>query len=264
MMLYKTLAGIILGNSLAGFISSFFNVNRLLIVYYHRVLPKEKTKDLALDNNFIDTKALEKQLKFFSQKYHCVTDINIAQSIKNGKQLGPRSICITFDDGYVDNYKYAFPLLEKYGLKAVFYITTSRIRLNEVNKEFMSIAELKELISHGHSVGAHTVSHQILSRLTPDEIEREITDSKQELENKLDVPIVSFAYPHGKREDIPLAICEPIFKKLKFSMAVTTLGGFVPRFKNFNSFRMNRIGFSTVEPFSFFLAKVYWGAFWQH
>ena len=262
-MKYKLLAGTILGNGLAGFISSIVNSNRLLIVYYHRVLPKEIMKNLAVNDNFINTETFERQLELFSRKYHCVTDIDIAQSIKNGSRLDPRSVCITFDDGFADNYKYVFPLLEKYGLRAVFYIATSKIRLNERNKEFMSWEELKELVSHGHSIGAHTISHQPLSRLSPEEVEMEIAGSKRELEDKLNICVVSFAYPHGKAEDIPAAICEPILKKYGFSMAVTTLGGFVPRLGTFNPFLMNRIGFSRIEPFSFFLAKVYWGAFWQ-
>lgn len=262
-MQYKSLAGIILGNGLAEFISSIVNVNRLLIVYYHRVLPKEKMKNLAVNDNFIDTETFKKQLELFSRKYRCVTNLDIAESIENGSRLDPRSVCITFDDGFADNYKYVFPLLEKYGLKAVFYIASSRIRFNETNKEFMSLEELKELVSHGHSIGAHTISHRILSRLSPEEVETEIVGSKRELEEKLNIRVVSFAYPHGKAGDIPTAICEPILKKHGFSMAVTTLGGFAPLSGIFNPFRMSRIGFSRVEPFSFFLAKIYWGAFWQ-
>ncbi|MDP2923951.1 MAG: polysaccharide deacetylase family protein [Candidatus Omnitrophota bacterium] len=262
-MQYKSLAGTILGSGLAGYISSIVNANRLLVVYYHHVLPKEKMENLAVDDNFIDTETFERQLEFFSRRYRCVTDIDIARAIENGDRLGQRSVCITFDDGFADNYKYVFPLLEKYGLKATFYITTSRIRLNETNKEFMSWEELKELVSRGHSIGAHTISHRILSRLSPEEIETEIAGSKRELEEKLNIRVVSFAYPHGKAGDIPAAICEQILKKHGFSMAVTTLGGFVPLSGTFNPFWMSRIGFSKVEPFSFFLAKAYWGAFWQ-
>lgn len=84
--------------------------------------------------------------------------------------------------------------------------------------------QLRELAAGGISIGAHTVTHPILSRLEhPDEVEREILASKAELENRLQRPVTSFAYPNGLREDISQASVDCV--RANFQAAVTAVYG---------------------------------------
>ena len=86
---------------------------------YHRVLLDQ---DVYYPND-IDAVAFESQLKIFSSNFNVLTVQDAGRLIKDGN-LPPRSICLTFDDGYKDNYTVALPLLTKYGLKGTFFIAS--------------------------------------------------------------------------------------------------------------------------------------------
>ena len=84
--------------------------------------------------------------------------------------------------------------------------------------------QLREMSRNGITIGAHTVSHPILSRLeTAEETEREILDSKITLERRLETPVTVFAYPNGMKEDLsPTAIA---CVRAQFAGAVTAIYG---------------------------------------
>ena len=84
--------------------------------------------------------------------------------------------------------------------------------------------QLREVAENGVSIGAHTVSHPILSRLeTGSELQREIAESKLELQTQLQRPVESFAYPNGLREDIGQAAIDCV--RRHFKVAVTAVAG---------------------------------------
>jgi peptidoglycan/xylan/chitin deacetylase (PgdA/CDA1 family) len=84
--------------------------------------------------------------------------------------------------------------------------------------------EVKEMYENGISFGSHTVSHAILSRLTPEQAGEEISRSKQEIEQQLRAPIRAFAYPNGKRGDFTAANKE-LLVEAGFRCAATTIPG---------------------------------------
>jgi peptidoglycan/xylan/chitin deacetylase (PgdA/CDA1 family) len=125
----------------------------------------------------------------------------------------PPAVAITFDDGYSDNYEYAAPILEALRLPATFFLTTgliegdpevlARFRADR-NAEGNEIApltwkEVADLERGGMEIGAHTWSHPNLAQLGPAEAEAELRRAKDVIEDRLGRPIVSMAYPYGKR-----------------------------------------------------------------
>jgi peptidoglycan/xylan/chitin deacetylase (PgdA/CDA1 family) len=95
----------------------------------------------------------------------------------------------SWDDGNENDEKLA-RLLDKYNIKGTFYITKNfRNRLSEEK-----IIEL----NRNHEIGAHTLNHPILTKISKKEAEKEITDSKKYLENILNQPVNMFCYPCGK------------------------------------------------------------------
>jgi peptidoglycan/xylan/chitin deacetylase (PgdA/CDA1 family) len=89
---------------------------------YHRVaVPEADIWDIAVSPaNF------EQQLQVLQQSGHVIPLEDLAKGVKNNS-LKRNSISITFDDGYIDNYQVAKPLLEKYGLPATFFITSGNV-----------------------------------------------------------------------------------------------------------------------------------------
>lgn len=113
---------------------------------------------------------------------------------------------ITFDDGFLDNYDTVLPILKKYKVAATFFVCTGFVsREYEITRDFrhykglspMRWENINELVVEGMEVGAHSVSHRMLAKLTLPEKKDEITGSKHELQCRLGVNVQSFAYPFG-------------------------------------------------------------------
>ncbi|PYE54985.1 polysaccharide deacetylase family protein [Deinococcus yavapaiensis] len=99
---------------------------------------------------------------------------------------------ITFDDGYVDVYDVAFPVLRELGVKATFFVITDKVG----HPGYVSWTQLRELQAAGWEIGSHTRSHAALPDLTPDSLERELGGSRDELARRgFDAACV--AYPFG-------------------------------------------------------------------
>jgi len=101
---------------------------------------------------------------------------------------------IYIDDGYKETFKYAFPLLKKYNIRAVWSIPIGLLGGKLEGGEIMSIEDIKELVKDGQIIASHSITH-------PQEITREeIVQSRVELEKLLGVKIMHFVFPY---ENIP-------------------------------------------------------------
>jgi len=103
-------------------------------------------------------------------------------------------ISLTFDDGWRSQYDHAIPILDKYGIRATFYIATGL--LYSGRSEYMGPAEVCHLYKSGHEIGAHSVTHpgMQLSFLWKG---GEILRSKNDLK-RLGIEISSYAYPYAR------------------------------------------------------------------
>lgn len=116
-----------------------------------------------------------------------------------------RPLVITFDDGYMDNYEEAFPVLKEFGFPATFFIISGLAgqtnRWDIVNgfreRRLMGWREIGELQRYGMTIGAHTVNHCMLNRVPEETASREVGECKRQLEDRLGTLVDHFAYPYG-------------------------------------------------------------------
>jgi peptidoglycan/xylan/chitin deacetylase (PgdA/CDA1 family) len=129
--------------------------------------------------------------------YTTITVTMLVQAITMGRELPPHPILITFDDGQLDDYTNAFPIMQKYGFTGVIYIVC-----NYLGKEgFMNREQILKLHDAGWDVGSHSMNHYDLTTLSPKAKRIEILESKEKLEDVLGIEILSFAYPFGVKDN---------------------------------------------------------------
>ena len=114
---------------------------------------------------------------------------------------------ITFDDGHMSQFSRAFPILQEYSLKAIFFVTAG---WTGQRSDFMSWAQLQELLRYGHEVQSHGWSHALLTNCSLSELRQELARSKCELENHLGVPIDAISMPGGRWSKNVLDVCKEI------------------------------------------------------
>lgn len=126
--------------------------------------------------------------------YASISTSMLVEAITKGAELPPRPIIFTFDDGNLDNYSNAFPIMQRYGFAGVLYIPAAFV--GEPN--YLNVDQIKEMASAGWEVGSHSISHPTnFLALEPSAMRREIVGSRQMLEEMLGLPILTFAYPFG-------------------------------------------------------------------
>jgi peptidoglycan/xylan/chitin deacetylase (PgdA/CDA1 family) len=122
------------------------------------------------------------------------------------------AVALTFDDGYLDNFKFAFPLLLSRGLPATFFVIAGFIdrqasvmerqqtlrRAGPDKVQPLEWDHLRAMRDGGMEIGAHTYSHPNLAALSEDKARDELTRSKCLIEDRLEQPVRRMAYPFGK------------------------------------------------------------------
>ena len=164
------------------------------ILLYHHISDDGDKQDSRYN---VTPAKFDEQMKWLHDNgYQTITVTQLANLIFNGGEIPQRPVVITFDDGNLDNFNNAYPILQKYGFVATFYVVE-----RYTNGEGMvSTDQLKQLIASGWEIGSHSRTHAHLTAADAD-LPGEIRDSKRNLEEKLGVKINSFAYPFGEVND---------------------------------------------------------------
>ncbi len=117
----------------------------------------------------------------------------LAERIRLGERMPRRAVALTFDDGWLDTYAAALPILVRFRVPATVFLVSGRIGL----REYVGWGEIREMRSCGITFGAHTVSHPRLTEIPPEQARGEIEDSKKQLEDGLGEEVPTFCYPYG-------------------------------------------------------------------
>lgn len=165
---------------------------------YHRVVPKPASiYDLT-------PAMLEKQIQYLLVAgYQPITALQYVQLQKYPRFFPDKPVVLTFDDGTKSHFQYVFPLLQKYKIKATFFVYPGNI----VSKSKLQLtwAELKKMARAGMDIQSHTFSHPFLTKtqFKPDDpryltwLDRELKESKRVLEEHLKIKVDLLAYSYG-------------------------------------------------------------------
>lgn len=107
--------------------------------------------------------------------------------------LGKDHVVFTFDDGGKSFYSLIAPILEKYGYKGLFFISTKYIG----DSTFLNEEEIKDLFKRGHIIGSHAHTHEHLYDLSDEEVTNEWKNSVTILSNIIGAPIIYASIPNG-------------------------------------------------------------------
>jgi peptidoglycan/xylan/chitin deacetylase (PgdA/CDA1 family) len=169
----------------------------LIVLMYHHIYKYDNTCDLAKEL-YVEPEVFSKQMDFLlKHKYTPITLEELSKAYKDSSfKLPKKTVLITFDDGWLDNYTNAFRILKEKNIKANIFVSCNFIE----QKNCMTWKQLLEMKNSGLiSFGSHTITHPTdIQTLNDDKILQELKDSKQQLEQKLNIKIDSFAYPYGK------------------------------------------------------------------
>jgi peptidoglycan/xylan/chitin deacetylase (PgdA/CDA1 family) len=178
--------------------------SRMTIVAFHRIndeLPDD-------DGLTCGARKFEAFCKFFRRYFRVLPLSAQVAGCRAGADLGG-TLSITFDDGYLDNFEVAAPILKRLGLPATFFVTTgfigSRIVApwdEELPRQpgWMSWEQVRDLVSMGFEIGNHTDTHLDLGTADAATIRAELETSNRKLAEALGTPPRLFAYPFGGRE----------------------------------------------------------------
>lgn len=189
------------------------------IIVYHSVRPTDPLHSPLQKEFEVSPEIFENQLLFLRDNGFTVISFSaLLDGLAKKNSLPEKPVILTFDDGWMNQYIYAFPLLKKYGMTGTFFVFTNAIG----HPHFLSWDQIKEMDRVGMTIANHTKSHPFLFNITDDHLlYDEIITSKQILEEHLGKKVDFFAYPFG-RYNAPSVV---MVKKAGFSAARSTYAG---------------------------------------
>jgi len=164
------------------------------ILMYHSIDQNSKSSKLS-----VSPESFAMQMEFLRKNHYNVVTLEKAVSYISKKEKPPaRTIAVTFDDGFENNYTSAYPILKKYNIPATIFIIVNRVG----SPGFMGWEEIAEMLSSGLvAIGSHTKVHFWLLGSDPRFLKDEVAGSKKILEEKLGKRVNAFCYPMGSFDE---------------------------------------------------------------
>lgn len=214
------------------------------VIYFHEV-----TKENGKGYDFINVHKFEKQMKYLYQNnYQTLTfeDLN-NQKKKINKKM--KNILITFDDGYINNYKLVYPIMKKYGLKFNIFIEAGAINKKD---NYLSWEMINEMASSKLvGFGAHTYNHVDARYIKESTFQKEIVDTNELINQKTNLKVEDFCFPYGLYDS---NIIELLTKSKEYKRLYTSDG---IKYKHKDSVTtIGRVGIKNEDDLKTFIGKV--------
>ena len=193
---------------------------KIPILMYHAIHVMDPS-EAANAGLIVDPTTFESHLQALKEAgYYTLTPDEAYKALtENVLPENKKVVWLTFDDSLKDFYTNAFPLLQKYQMKATNNVITGFVQAGR--EDMLTLDEIKEMKEKGMSFEDHTVNHPDLSTATADQQTLELRDSKAFLDDNLSQKTTTVAYPSGRYSDATLQIAE----SLGYKMGLTTNNG---------------------------------------
>lgn len=165
------------------------------VLMYHHIQPtavaqEKKQTALNVDNGVFD----QHMAYLVNSGYTPISAQDLVMALKNKTGLPPKSIVVTIDDGYRDNYDYAFPILKKYNIRANIMLSTGLME----GPDYLTWSQVEEMGKSGLiSYSNHTWSHANVGGTNAEKIRYEIQTATKQIEDHTGQKQVVFTYPYG-------------------------------------------------------------------
>jgi len=250
---------------------------RATILVYHNISRCSNARGLQPDT--VPRTQFEQQLRLLRENdFRVISLRELLMNVRGGICLCPRSVVLTFDDGYQSAYSEAFPLLQEYEFPATFFLTTAFVGTSNVfpwlregasnrpeDLRPMSWDAVRELSEAGYEIGSHTSTHPFLPGLDRLAMERELLLSHATIGDKTGVAPEAFALPysHPLRHRLWPAFESNLAAALemaKYTSCSTLLRGHIS--EESNPFALNRFAVCGKDDLQSFLSKISYRCAW--
>jgi len=190
------------------------------ILTYHRIARE------AHDSYTVSARHFQSHMAFLADHHRPVALNSLVSDLISGIKPDPRTVAITFDDGYAEGATFVREILEQYRIPATFFVVTDFLdRPSEAHGgPFMTWDQVRRLAAAGFSIGSHTVTHRSLGALPQQEVEAELTRARQRLTEELGSAPEGLSYPYGTVRDFSVAIAQQA-RQAGYGYAVTAVHG---------------------------------------
>lgn len=194
---------------------------------YHYISIPPEDADVYRTDLSVSPDNFRAQMQYLADNGHTPIDFyTLSRAITNHEALPAKPVLLTFDDGYLDNYENAYPILREFGFTATFFIPTEFIDTNRAG--YMTWAMIEEMAANGYRFEPHSRSHPDLRARNNDYLIWEILGPQETLAYHIGYTPRYFAYPSGRYDENVLSM----MAHLDFWGAVTTYAAAEQGFHN--------------------------------
>lgn len=189
------------------------------VIFYHHVQPQAQAQVKHQTSLSVDNGIFDQQMQYLAGRgYTSITVEQLVNAIRTHTRLPSKPIAITFDDGYADNYDYAYPVLRKYGLKGNLMVATGLLG----GSDYLSWGQVEDMQRSGvFYLTDHTWSHYAVNHGSIEKIKFEIETARQQIRDHTGQTVPIFTYPYGNYNGAAIQILQ----QDGFSGAFTTNPG---------------------------------------
>jgi len=233
-------------------------LNGLRVMMYHKI-----ETSLPPDFLTVTTHQLENQFKILQEKqYNCISMQDLIDYQLFQKPLPKNPFLLTFDDGYQNNFSALYPLLLKYQFKTTIFLVADFINRSELNEAgelvYLSLEEIKQMDPAVVEFALHSFNHKSYNDLSIEEIDADITDSKQTLDALGIKYLPCHAYTYGAYPKRDAAKRDQLYKILsKHNIEIAfRIGNRVNKLPLENPYLVQRIDIRGTDSLFQFKAKL--------